>query len=70
MNRVLMKCGISFVSMEGAQKNLEHDIPDWDFNKVSVCTRKMWNDALSKIKIEGNESDKTTFLHCVVSHDD
>lgn len=59
--QVLMKCGISFVSMEGAQKNLEHDIPDWDFNKVSVCTRKMWNDALSKIKIEGNESDKTTF---------
>ena len=59
--QVLMKCGISFVSLEGAQKNLEHDIPDWDFNRVSVCAREMWNQALSKIKIEGNEADKTTF---------
>ena len=29
--QVLMKTGISFVSMENAQKNLEAEIPDWNF---------------------------------------
>ena len=28
---VLMKAGISFVSVAGARANLEQDIPDWDF---------------------------------------
>lgn len=59
--QVLMKCGISFVSMDGARKNLEHDIPDWDFEKVVRSSRKAWNRELSKMKVEGNEADKMTF---------
>lgn len=59
--QVLMKCGISFVSIDGARKNLAHDIQGWDFDNVSLAARKSWNEALSKIKVEGNEADKTTF---------
>lgn len=59
--QVLMKCGISFVSMEGARKNVEHDIPGWDFEKVVRSSRKAWNEVLSKMKVEGNEADKMTF---------
>jgi len=56
---VLMKSGISFVNLEGAKQNLEHDIPHWDFEKVVNSTKDEWNTELSKIKVEGkNEDDK------------
>ena len=32
--KVLVKSGISFASVDGARKNLSHDIPEWDFDEV------------------------------------
>ena len=47
--------------MEGAQRNLEQDIPDWNFERVKENTRNLWNQALSSVKVEGSERDKTIF---------
>jgi len=49
----LLKAGISFVSIQGARENLEHDIPDWDFDGVRGQARQLWADALSKVAVEG-----------------
>lgn len=59
--QAMLKCGISFVSMEGAKRNLQQDIPDWDFEEVCRQARNSWNDVLSSIRIEGEERDKTIF---------
>lgn len=60
--KVLMKVGISFVSMENAEENLKLEIPDWNFEKVARNARKTWNEALSKIEVEGaSEREKTIF---------
>ena len=59
--QAMLKCGISFVSMEGAQRNLMSDIPDWDFDGVSKRAYKLWNKALSGVEVEGDERDKTIF---------
>ena len=59
--QAMLKCGISFVSMEGAQRNLQSDIPDWDFDGVSKRAYKQWNRALSGVEVEGDERDKTIF---------
>ena len=59
--QVLLKCGISFVSMEGAAKNLQSDIAGWDFDAVSRRAYDRWNQALSSIHVEGTERDKTLF---------
>lgn len=53
--QVLMKVGISFVSIEGAKKNLESDIPDMDFDRVRKNARRLWNNALGRVKVEGGE---------------
>ncbi len=59
---VLLKCGISFVSMVGAQKNLEHDIPGWDFDKVKEQAHQLWAKAFDAIQVEGGtDRDKTVF---------
>lgn len=49
---VLMKAGISFVSEENAKKNLEAEIPHWNFKRVLKENRCAWNEALSKIEIK------------------
>lgn len=59
--QVMLKCGISFVSMKGAKENLKQDIPDWDFTRVKENNRTLWNHALSGIQVKGGEREKTIF---------
>lgn len=60
--QVLLKSGISFVSIEGAKKNLEAEIKDFDFNKVHENAKELWNKSLSKVKVNGgSETDKIIF---------
>ena len=60
--KVYLKSGISFVSIDGAKNNLLSEIKDFDFNRVSENATRLWNDALSKITVDGiNEENKTIF---------
>jgi predicted alpha-1,2-mannosidase len=60
--QVLMKAGISFVSVEGARANLKHDIADWDFEGVRRRARGLWSDALAGVAVEGgSDAQKETF---------
>ena len=59
---VFVKVGVSAVDTDGARKNVESEIPDWNFDKVRTDARKAWNDYLSKIDITtDNKEDKTVF---------
>lgn len=60
--QVLLRSGISFVSMEGAEKNLKAEISDWNFDKKRRQARETWNKALGKITIQTkNEEQKVIF---------
>ncbi|MDO3641178.1 GH92 family glycosyl hydrolase [Mucilaginibacter sp. L3T2-6] len=50
---VIAKVGISSVSAEGALKNLDTEVPDFDFKKVMREARALWVDQLAKIEVEG-----------------
>jgi len=50
---VVAKVGISSVSAEGALKNLDAEMPDFDFKKVQREAKALWNKELSKIEVEG-----------------
>jgi predicted alpha-1,2-mannosidase len=59
---VLLKVGISYVSVEGAKANLVAEIPAWDFDATRRAARQAWNRELSRITVEGGtEAQKTTF---------
>ena len=61
---IMVKTGISLVSIEQARLNLETELGPfgWDFDGVSLSTRNTWNDLLSKIEVEGgSETDKIKF---------
>ena len=65
---VLLKVGISFVSIDGAKNNLHTEIPHWDFDKVRKNTSEQWNATLNKIEIEGGTEDEKTIFYTSMYH--
>ncbi len=59
---LLVKTGISAVSSAGAKKNLEKEIPAWDFDAVHDRARAAWNKELGKIKVKADKVTKTIFF--------
>ncbi len=59
---ILARVGISGVSLEGANKNLAAEMPNFDFNKYREAAHLAWNRELGKIKVEGGtHAEKVTF---------
>ncbi len=59
---IYVKTGISSASIEGAMKDLDTEIPGWNFDKVRETAQKMWRKELSRIKVETPDSSlKATF---------
>lgn len=57
-----IKTAISYVSMDNAILNLQHEIPQWDYDAVKTNTQNKWNDLLSKIEISSsNPGDYEVF---------
>jgi predicted alpha-1,2-mannosidase len=50
-NTLQVKCAISAVSCNGAWKNMQAELPHWDFNKVKNEANYIWNYELSKIAV-------------------
>ncbi|HEX5023643.1 MAG TPA: glycoside hydrolase domain-containing protein, partial [Agriterribacter sp.] len=48
-----MKVAISYVSVEEAKRNLEAELPHWDFDRVVKESADEWNKWLSRIEVEG-----------------
>lgn len=57
-----MKYGVSFIDAAQAKANLNREIADFDQKKLAENGRKIWNQVLGKIAVEGeSESDKKVF---------
>ena len=60
--KIRIKFALSSVSTVGALKNLEAEIPHWDFNRTKLETQEKWNKELSKIDVKTiTADDKITF---------
>lgn len=67
-DQVNMKIGISFTSIENARNNLKHESKGWDFDKVTEESLTIWNDNLSKIKVEGGPKDQKNKFYTDLWH--
>jgi predicted alpha-1,2-mannosidase len=61
--KIGVKMGISFVDAEQAKRNLETDIPDWNFESLKAKGREKWNNALGKIEVKGGSLDQKTVFY-------
>ncbi len=66
--QILVKVGISAVSVSGAKKNLEAENSGWNFSNISSKAKNNWNEYLSKIKIEGGVEKKKRIFYTSMYH--
>ncbi len=65
---LLVKVGVSYVSIDNARKNLEVEIEGFDFSTVSSNADNIWEETLSKIKVKGGTSDQKTVFYTALYH--
>lgn len=52
-----VKVGISYTSTAQARRNLDTDLPDWDFASVRQAARVKWNKAMQSIEVVPGDAD-------------
>ena len=65
---IQVKMALSPVSTEGALKNMEAEVPGWDFNAVKQQARDTWNKELQKITVETLEESDKVNLYTAMYH--
>ena len=65
---VILKVGISFVDIAGAEKNFKAEIAEKNFDQVREEAKASWDKELSRIKIEGGTNDQKTVFYTALYH--
>lgn len=65
---VTLKAGISFVDMEGAEKNFRAEILNQSFEEARQSAKDTWNRELSRIRISGGTEDEKTIFYTSLYH--
>ncbi len=50
---VEFRYGISFIGVDQAKANLQHEIPAWGFDNVKEAAKARWNQVLGQVSVEG-----------------
>jgi predicted alpha-1,2-mannosidase len=65
---LLVKVGISAVSVEGARKNLDAESSGWDFDTVRRAADATWEKELGRIRIDGGTHDQRVTFYTALYH--
>jgi len=65
---VLVKIGVSYVSIDNARENLKTEMPGFDFDKTHSQAKESWTKALSRIEVEGGTDDQKTIFYTSLYH--
>ena len=61
--RIGVRVGMSYISVEQARRNLQREISDWSFYRARARARAAWNQALGKIAVKGGTEDERTIFY-------
>jgi predicted alpha-1,2-mannosidase len=65
---LLVKIGTSFTSIEEAEKNLNAENNDWNFEKIQHEAEAAWNAMLDRIEIQGGTPDQQKIFYTALFH--
>lgn len=65
---LIVKVGISAVSIEGARANIEAEVPHWDFDLVRKQAEDAWNAKLGKIQVTGGSREQQRIFYTALYH--
>jgi predicted alpha-1,2-mannosidase len=65
---VQVRVGTSFLSIDQARLNLQHEMPDWNFDAARQRLRSAWNAKLEHLQIEGATDLEKSRLYTAMYH--
>jgi predicted alpha-1,2-mannosidase len=65
---VLVKIGISYVSVANAKANLDAENPGWDFDQVRTNADDLWQKSLKTIEVSSNDYTKKRLFYTALYH--
>lgn len=65
---LMIKVGLSAVSVEGARQNIKQEQPTWDFAQTVRNAQSSWNSELSRIKIEAKDASVRQIFYTAMYH--
>jgi predicted alpha-1,2-mannosidase len=66
--KVVIKVGISFVSVANAEANLAKEIPGWDFDALHSAAKATWTKTLNLIQAEGGTPEQRSIFYTGIYH--
>ncbi|MET0393271.1 MAG: GH92 family glycosyl hydrolase [Chitinophagaceae bacterium] len=66
--KVLVKVGISPVSMENAARNIAAELPHWNFEQTVQQADAAWNKELNKIRIQSTDTARLRTFYTALYH--
>jgi len=65
---LMVKVGISATSIEAAKKNLETEIPHWDFEKTKNEAKAAWQKELKRVQLKTENRKLKTIFYTALYH--
>lgn len=66
--QIQVKVAISAVGVDGARKNLEAEIPHWNFDRALKNVQHAWNDVLNRFQAVSSSHSKLRTFYTAVYH--
>ncbi|WP_040627149.1 GH92 family glycosyl hydrolase [Mucilaginibacter paludis] len=66
--KIKIKFALSPVSMDGALKNMQAEVPGWDFDQVKAAGQQLWEKELGKITIRSKSTDDKQNFYTSMYH--
>ena len=65
---LIVKCAISYVSIENARLNMEREASSWDFDNVRTAAKDRWNNELSRIEVSEESATNCEIFYSALYH--
>lgn len=65
---LLVKVALSGVDVDGAIRNLEAELPAWDFDAVHAAARARWERELARVRIDGASNMQARIFYTAYYH--
>ncbi len=66
--KLTLRTGTSFTSLEGAFKNLSAEIKGWDLDALVKQNKSIWDTALGQIRVDGGSEQKKRIFYTAFYH--
>lgn len=67
-SKITLKVGMSAVDQAGAKRNLETEMPEWNFDVIRDAVRAKWQQELSKINISSTNRETLITFYTALYH--